>query len=171
MTIEKIIKELNRLEEKKKMQEMKEAKMIEEAVLILNPKQAKIKNLGIKYVIFSEFCEEDKIYMVTDKTLAQAIRKYQDNFRNPDIKNTKLEKAKEIIKKNFRYGDCGLFKSRNVFGDPMHNIYNADGLKIDICFCCGYFEVFGLTDEEFKELEEYYIKLEFESEEKNEATK
>ena len=166
MTIEKIIKELNRLEEKKKMQEMKEAKMIEEAVLILNPKQAKIKNLGIKYVIFSEFCEEDKIYMVTDKTLAQAIRKYQDNFRNPDIKNTKLEKAKEIIKKNFRYGDCGLFKSRNVFGDPMHNIYNADGLKIDICFCHSYFEVFGLNDEEFKELKEYYIKLDFESEEK-----
>lgn len=164
ITIEKIIKELNRLEEKKKMQEMKEAKMIEEAVLIVNPKQAKIKNLGIKYVIFSEFCEEDKIYMVTDKTLAQAIRKYQDNFRNPDTKNNKLEKAKEIIKKNFRYGDCGLFKSRS---DPMHNIYNADGLKIDICFRYSYFEVFGLTDEEFKELEDYYIKLEFESEEKN----
>lgn len=166
ITIEKIIKEVNRLEEKKKMQEMKEAKMIEEAVLILNPKQAKIKNLGIKYVIFSEFCEEDKIYMVTNKTLAQAIRKYQDNFRNPDIKNTKLEKAKEIIKKNFRYGDCGLFKSRNLLGDPMHNIYNADGLKIDICFCYSYFEVFGLTDEEFKELEDYYNKLDFESEEK-----
>ena len=80
ITIEKIIKELNRLEELRKMQEMKEAKMIEEAVLIINPKQSKIKNLGIKYVIFSEFCEEDKIYMVTDETLAQAIRKYQDNY-------------------------------------------------------------------------------------------
>lgn len=167
MTIEKIIKELNRLEELKKMQEMKKAKMIEEAVLIINPKHAKIKNLGIKYVIFSEFCEEDKIYMVTDETLAQAIRKYQDNYRNPDTKNNKLEKAKEIIKKNFKYGDCGLFKSRNVLGDSMHNIYNADGLKIDICFCYSYFEVFGLTDEEFKELKDYYIKLDFESEEKN----
>ena len=167
ITIEKIIKEINRLEEFKKMQEMKEAKMIEEAVLIINTKQAKIiKNLGVKYVIFSEFCEEDKIYMVTDETLAQAIRKYQDNFRNPDTKNNKLEKAKEIIKKNFRYGDCGLFKSRNLLGDPMHNIYNADGLKIDICFCYSYFEVFGLTDEEFKELKDYYNKLDFEREEK-----
>lgn len=81
-------------------------------------------------------------------------------------KNNKLEKAKEIIKKNFRYGDCGLFKYRNVLGDPMHNIYNADGLKIDICFCYSYFEVFGLTDEEFKELEDYYVKLGFEGEEK-----
>lgn len=78
-------------------------------------------------------------------------------------KYNKLEKAKEIIKKNFRYGDCGLFKYR---GDPMHNIYNADGLKIDICFCYSYFEVFGLTDEEFKELKDYYVKLEFEGEEK-----
>ena len=160
ITIEKIIKELNRLEEKKRMQEMKEAKMIEEAVLIANPKQAKIKNLGFEYVIFSEFCEEDKIYMVTDENLAQAIRKYQDNFRNPDTKNNKLEKAKEIIKKNFRYGDCGLFKSRNVLGDPMHNIYNANGLEIDICYKHSYFEVFGLTDEEFKELKDYYVKLE-----------
>lgn len=105
-------------------------------------------------------------FEMIEKNIKEFIRKYQDNFRNPDTKNNKLEKAKEIIKKNFRYGDCGLFKSRNVFGDPMHNIYNADGLKIDICFCCGYFEVFGLTDEEFKELEDYYIKLEFESEEK-----
>lgn len=84
-----------------------------------------------------------------------------------DRKNNKLEKAKEIIKKNFRYGDCGLVKSRNILGDPMHNIYNADGLKIDICFCYSYFEVFGLNDEEFKELKDYYVKLEFESEEKN----
>ena len=169
ITIEKIIKELNRLEELKKMQEMKETKMIEEAVLLMNPKKAKIvKDLNIKYVIFSETCEEDKIYLVTDKDLSQTIRKYQDNYRE---KNNKLEKAKEIIKKNFRYGDCGLFKSRNVFGDPMHNIYNADGLKIDICFCHRYFEVFGLNDGEFKELKEYYIKLDFESEGKNEATK
>ena len=113
ITIEKIIKEINRLEEQKKMQEMKEAKMIEEAVLITNPKQAKIKNLGFKYVIFSEFCEEDKIYMVTDETLAQAIRKYQDNFRNPDTKNNKLEKAKEIIKKIFRYKNCGFSEKKS----------------------------------------------------------
>lgn len=43
---------------------------------------------------------------------------------------------------------------------------NANGLKIDICFCYGYFEVFGLNNEEFKELNDYYIKLGFESEEK-----
>jgi hypothetical protein len=81
MTIEKIIEKLDELEEQKKMQEMKEAKMIEEAVFIMHPKQKWIvKILGIKYVIFSHACEEDKIYLITDKDLAQTIRNYQDNY-------------------------------------------------------------------------------------------
>ena len=37
---------------------------------------------------------------------------------------------------------------------------------IDICYKHSYFEVFGLTDEEFKELKDYYVKLDFEGEEK-----
>lgn len=68
----------------------------------------------------------------------------------------KLEKAKEIIKENFKYGDCGIFNSQNIVGDPMVNIYDKDGLTVDICYFYGYFEVFGLTDEEFDELAEYY---------------
>lgn len=82
MTIEEIAKEFNKLQERKKLQEMKEAKMIEEAVVVMHPKQKKIvKDLGMKYVIFSEAVEEDKIYLVTDKAVAQAIRDYRDNFR------------------------------------------------------------------------------------------
>ena len=81
MTMEEIAKEFNKLEERKKMQEMKEAKMIEEAVVIMHPSQKKIvAGLGMKYVIFSEAVEKDKIYLVTDEAVAQAIRNYQDNF-------------------------------------------------------------------------------------------
>lgn len=81
MTMEEIAKEFNKLEERRKMQEMKEAKMIEEAVVIMHPKQKKIvKGLGMKYCIFSEAVEEDKIYLVTDEAVAQAIRDYQDDF-------------------------------------------------------------------------------------------
>lgn len=81
MTIEEMVKEINRLEEKKKMEEMKEAKMIKEAVVIMHPKQKKIvAGLGMKYVTFSEACEEDKIYLITDEDLAQEIRDYQDNY-------------------------------------------------------------------------------------------
>lgn len=38
----------------------------------------------------------------------------------------------------------------------MYNIYDEDGLAIDICYSYAYFEVFGLTEEEFEKLENYY---------------
>lgn len=38
----------------------------------------------------------------------------------------------------------------------MEEIFNNDGLKIDICRLWKYFEVFGLSDDEFKELEKFY---------------
>lgn len=72
---------------------------------------------------------------------------------------TKLEKAKEIIEAHFDDGDCGLFDSRNIAGDPMFNLYDEDGLTIDICYFWMYFEVFGLTDEEFAELKDFYNEL------------
>lgn len=71
----------------------------------------------------------------------------------------KLDKAKEIIKANFEYGNCGLFNIRNLVGDPMDTIYVGEGLQIDICYGWSYFEVFGLTDDEFKELREWYKNL------------
>lgn len=71
----------------------------------------------------------------------------------------KLEKAKEIIRENFEWGDCGIFSSRNTVGDPMENVYNKDGLIVDICPMYSYFEVFGLSEDEFDELAEYYNQL------------
>ena len=71
----------------------------------------------------------------------------------------KLEKAKKIIKKYFNNGDCGIYDSRNIVGDPMINIYDDGDLTIDICYSYGYFEVFGLSDDEFAELEKYYNEL------------
>lgn len=71
----------------------------------------------------------------------------------------KLEKAKEIIKNNYNSANCGIYNTRNIVGDLMYTIYDEDGLTIDICYSYSYFEVFGLTDKEFKELEEYYCAL------------
>lgn len=70
---------------------------------------------------------------------------------------TNLEKAKETIKEH--YVPCGIFNSRNIVGDAMCTIYKDDGLQIDVCYYYEYFEVFGLTDAEFEELEKYYNKL------------
>lgn len=71
----------------------------------------------------------------------------------------KLEKAKEIIRENFKCRDCGLFSSRNLVGDPMVNLYDKDGLTVDICYSYSYFEVFGLSEDEFDELADYYSQL------------
>ena len=43
----------------------------------------------------------------------------------------------------------------------METIYDKDGLVIDICRDWMYFEVFGLTAEEFNKLEEFYDSIKF----------
>ena len=67
--------------------------------------------------------------------------------------------AKMIIRKHFTEADCGIFNCGNVVGDPMENLYEKNGLSIDICRDWQYFEVFGLSIVEFKELEKYYERL------------
>lgn len=72
---------------------------------------------------------------------------------------TKLEKAKEIVKANYKDADCGIFSTRNLVGDMMETIYEEDGLTIDICRGWEYFEVFGLEADDFAELKRFYDKL------------
>lgn len=72
---------------------------------------------------------------------------------------TKLEKAKKVVKENWEKLDCGIFNTRNIVGDPMETIYDEDGLVIDACWGYAYFEVFGLTEDEFYELKSYYNEL------------
>lgn len=73
---------------------------------------------------------------------------------------TNLDRAKIIINQYYKRADCGIFDSRNFVGDPMETIYNKNGLMIDICFKWEYFEVFGLTPDEFDELNRFYNSLE-----------
>lgn len=69
---------------------------------------------------------------------------------------SKLEIAKELIDKYYDIADCGLFDSRNLVGDSMTTVYDANGLTVDICYHYSYFEVFGLSPDEFKKLRDYY---------------
>ena len=71
----------------------------------------------------------------------------------------KLESAKQVVRENWERLNCGIFNTRNVVGDLMDTIYADDGLVIDVCWGYAYFEVFGLTDEEFEELRNYYNDL------------
>lgn len=73
--------------------------------------------------------------------------------------NYNLEEIKQFIKDNINDADCGLFFTRNWCGDEMENVYYKDGVQIDICYGNFYYEVFGLSKEDQKELKNYYNSL------------
>lgn len=73
--------------------------------------------------------------------------------------NKAVEKVKEVIENNIEDALCGIFDCRNIVGDPMETIYDEGGVIIDICRNWEYFEVFGLTNKEFAEIESFYEDL------------
>lgn len=70
--------------------------------------------------------------------------------------NERVEIVKKIIKENIDDARCGVFDTRNILGDIMYELYNKDGLKVDICYDYSYFEVFGLNDKELCEVFDFY---------------
>ena len=70
-----------------------------------------------------------------------------------------VEKVKEVIKNNIEDALYGIFDCRNTVGDQMETIYDEMGGRIDICRNWEYFEVFGLTNKEFSEIESFYKDL------------
>ena len=71
----------------------------------------------------------------------------------------KVEKVKKAIKNNIEDALYGIFDCRNAVGDPMETIYDEAGVRIELCRKHEYFEVFGLTNEEFSEVESFYEDL------------
>lgn len=47
---------------------------------------------------------------------------------------------------------CGMFFTRNIVGDIMSTVFDKEGVTVDICFNWAYFEIFGLTKDEEKEI-------------------
>jgi hypothetical protein len=72
---------------------------------------------------------------------------------------TKLDKAKKVIKHYYDEARCGIFNTRNLISDPMETLYEGSDITVDICRPYEYCEVFGLSDEEFSELEKFYNSL------------
>lgn len=68
----------------------------------------------------------------------------------------KVDKAAEVIMQHIDKACFGIFDTRNVMRDDMTTLYNEDGLTVDICYDWEYFEVFGLTCEEFAALAHKY---------------
>lgn len=70
-----------------------------------------------------------------------------------------LTEVKKVIKDYFDGGSLGIFNTRNFVGDMLFPIYKKNGVRIEICPYYEYFEVFGLSCEEFEEVKEYYAHL------------
>lgn len=65
----------------------------------------------------------------------------------------RLKRCLSFLKSEEGYiPECGIFDSRNTVGDMMENIYDKDGIQVDVCRHWDYIEVFGLSSEEFKSL-------------------
>lgn len=70
-----------------------------------------------------------------------------------------VEKVKAVIAHNIEDALYGIFDCRNIIGDPMETIYDENGVRIEVCRNWGYFEVFGLSEQEFGEVESFYEDL------------
>lgn len=72
------------------------------------------------------------------------------------MKEKRLIKLKKFLKEVFKKS-IQAFTTKNIAGDFMVTIYNKDGIQIDYAPGYGYIEIFGLTDEEYEELEKEKI--------------
>jgi hypothetical protein len=93
-----------------------------------------------------------KAVFLTEKKMGMEVK---TKMKSP-YSETKLKVAKQIIKDNLIYGRYGLFNSRNTVGDRMVVLFKNAYIEIDICYEYEYFEIFGLTDNEFNELLHFY---------------
>lgn len=66
--------------------------------------------------------------------------------------NDKLEKLRAFILNDFPNG-VQMFNTRNIAGDYMITIYEADGVTIMYAPHYDYIEVFGLSYKEFNQLD------------------
>lgn len=66
-----------------------------------------------------------------------------------------IAKVKNLLNEKFD-GEIQMFDCRNVVGDPMETIFREDGVTVDYCYAYNYIEIFGLTNDEFNELNDEF---------------
>lgn len=65
----------------------------------------------------------------------------------------RLKKLIDFLNKAFPDKEQTFF-TRNLVGDSMTEIYDYDGITVDLCCYWGYIEVFGLMEKEKEALKE-----------------
>lgn len=72
------------------------------------------------------------------------------------MKENRLIKLKNFLKEAFE-DSIQSFATKNIVRDFMVTIYDKDEIQVDYAPKYGYIEIFGLTDEEYQELEKEKI--------------
>lgn len=139
------------------------------AIVAYNFCRQYIKNLTFESEFEEEDCLNDLAHSYSNNRTSFGVEGIidvvavnmitEDNVTIKSNKKDRLEVAKEVIKEYINNGDCGIFSTRNDCGDYMETLYKDNDLTIDICYYYHYFEVFGLNDNEFLELEKFYNEL------------
>ena len=72
--------------------------------------------------------------------------------------DNKLSKIKAVIRKYFKYADKGIHLMCDCYDDSPDDttIYTDGDVKIDICYSLSHFNIYGLSYEEFSEVDRYY---------------
>ncbi len=74
-----------------------------------------------------------------------------------------LENIQRQILLHIHEGNCGLFCTTSRFADTLENLCTYDNGKrmvtLNICRDWHFFEVLGLTEEEFALIQEFYYSL------------
>lgn len=91
--------------------------------------------------------------------LKEIMDAFKKVYAREEKEKLNLEIAKEIIKKNISYATSGIFNTLCIMPDEKTCIYDDGGLTILICYDWAYFEVFGLSEENFCILTDYYHAL------------
>lgn len=64
--------------------------------------------------------------------------------------------ALQLVQDNIQFARCGIYDTRNTVGDFMNLLHKEGSFQVWIY---EYFEVLGLPDDEFAELEKRYEEL------------
>ena len=95
--------------------------------------------------------------------MKEYVKEIMDAFKEIYAKKEKealnLEIAKKIIKDNLSYAKSGIFNTLCLMPDEKECLYDDGGLRILICYDWSYFEVFGLSEKDFRILVDYYDAL------------
>ena len=70
-----------------------------------------------------------------------------------------IEPIKRIIDDYIVDASLGIYDCEGWAPDNKMEVYNEDGVKVNICLYYMYIEVIGLAPEEFQEIENYYHRV------------